>query len=40
VREVDARIIGEGKAGPITTHLLKEFRDVVEIDGAKVYDIA
>jgi branched-chain amino acid aminotransferase len=39
VREVDARIIGEGKAGPITTRLLKEFRDVVEIDGAKVYDI-
>jgi branched-chain amino acid aminotransferase len=40
VREVDARIIGEGKAGPITTRLLKEFRSVVEIDGAKVYDIA
>jgi branched-chain amino acid aminotransferase len=40
VREVDARIIGEGKAGPITTRLLKEFRGVVEIDGAKVYDIA
>jgi branched-chain amino acid aminotransferase len=39
VREVDARIIGEGKAGPITTRLLKEFRSVVEIDGAKVYDI-
>jgi branched-chain amino acid aminotransferase len=40
VREVDARVIGEGKAGPITTRLLKEFRAVVEIDGAKVYDIA
>jgi branched-chain amino acid aminotransferase len=40
VREVDARIIGEGKAGPITTRLLKEFRAVVEIDGTKVYDIA
>jgi branched-chain amino acid aminotransferase len=40
VREVDARIIGEGKAGPITTRLLKEFRSVVEVDGAKVYDIA
>src|SRR5690606_14517151 len=24
VREVDGRIIGEGKAGPITTHLLQE----------------
>jgi branched-chain amino acid aminotransferase len=40
VREVDARVIGQGKAGPITTRLLKEFRAVVEIDGAKVYDIA
>jgi branched-chain amino acid aminotransferase len=40
VREVDARIIGEGRAGPITTRLLKEFRSVVEVDGAKVYDIA
>lgn len=39
VREVDARIIGEGKAGPITTRLLKEFRSIVEVDGAKVYDI-
>ncbi|CAG7655271.1 branched-chain-amino-acid transaminase [Paenibacillus allorhizosphaerae] len=38
VREVDARIIGEGKAGPITTHLLKEFRKLVEIDGVKVYE--
>jgi branched-chain amino acid aminotransferase len=40
VREVDARVIGQGKAGTITTRLLKEFRAVVEIDGAKVYDIA
>ncbi|MEX2461514.1 MAG: branched-chain-amino-acid transaminase [Paenibacillaceae bacterium] len=39
VCEVDARMIGEGKAGPITTRLLKEFRSVVEMDGAKVYDI-
>ena len=38
VREVDARIIGEGKAGPITTHLLKEFRSIVSVDGAKVYE--
>jgi branched-chain amino acid aminotransferase len=37
VREVDARIIGEGKAGPITTYLLKEFRSMVEVDGQKVY---
>ncbi|MEB3100359.1 branched-chain-amino-acid transaminase [Ferviditalea candida] len=36
VREVDARIIGEGKAGPITTRLLNEFRSIVELDGVKV----
>jgi branched-chain amino acid aminotransferase len=36
VREVDARTIGEGKAGPITTHLLKEFRKIVDIDGVKI----
>jgi len=36
VREVDGRIIGEGKAGPITTHLLKEFRSIVEKDGVKI----
>ncbi|WP_010270771.1 branched-chain-amino-acid transaminase [Paenibacillus senegalensis] len=38
VREVDARIIGGGKAGPITTQLLKAFREMVEVDGLKVYD--
>lgn len=38
VREVDGRIIGEGKAGPITTHLLKEFRSIVSVDGVKVYE--
>ncbi|MFD0871205.1 Branched-chain-amino-acid aminotransferase [Chlamydia abortus] len=38
VREVDARIIGEGKAGPITTRLLQEFRNIVEVDGVKVYE--
>jgi branched-chain amino acid aminotransferase len=36
VREVDSRIIGEGKAGPITTRLLEEFRKIVEIEGLKV----
>lgn len=36
VREVDGRIIGTGKAGPITTHLLQEFRKIVEIDGVKI----
>jgi branched-chain amino acid aminotransferase len=39
VREVDSRIIGEGKAGPITTHLLEEYRKIVNHDGVKVtYD--
>ncbi|MEW9700114.1 branched-chain-amino-acid transaminase [Paenibacillus sp. SI8] len=38
VREVDARIIGEGKAGPITTHLLQAFRGIVEIDGVRVFE--
>jgi branched-chain amino acid aminotransferase len=36
VREVDARTIGTGKAGPITTHLLQEFRSIVEKDGVKI----
>lgn len=36
VREVDSRIIGEGKAGPITTHLLQEYRKIVNGDGVKV----
>ncbi|PYI53303.1 branched-chain-amino-acid transaminase [Paenibacillus flagellatus] len=34
--EVDGRVIGSGKAGPITTRLLEEFRKIVEIDGLKV----
>ncbi len=38
VREVDGRIIGGGKAGPITTHLLQEFRGIVDQDGVKVYE--
>ncbi|REE69481.1 branched chain amino acid aminotransferase [Paenibacillus taihuensis] len=38
VREVDGRTIGGGKAGPITTHLLGEFRKTVEVDGVKVYE--
>lgn len=38
VREVDGRTIGSGKAGPITTHLLGEFRKTVEMDGVKVYE--
>ncbi|HZG77979.1 MAG TPA: branched-chain-amino-acid transaminase [Paenibacillus sp.] len=38
VREVDGRIIGEGKAGPITTQLLGEFRKLVTVDGVKVFE--
>ncbi|SFJ10073.1 branched-chain amino acid aminotransferase [Paenibacillus sp. UNC496MF] len=38
VREVDGRTIGEGKAGPITSRLLAEFRNTVELDGVKVYE--
>ncbi|MFD2612588.1 branched-chain-amino-acid transaminase [Paenibacillus gansuensis] len=37
VREVDGRIIGSGQAGPITTHLLQEFRGIVTVDGVKVF---
>jgi len=35
VREVDGRVIGQGKAGPITMQLLKEFREIVTVDGVK-----
>ncbi len=38
VREVDGRMIGEGKAGPITTRLLQKFRKIVNVDGVKVYE--
>lgn len=38
VREVDGRIIGEGKAGPITTRLLNNFRGIVDKDGVKVFE--
>lgn len=38
VTEVDGRVIGEGKAGPITTRLLQEFRRIVTVDGVKVYE--
>jgi branched-chain amino acid aminotransferase len=37
VREVDGRIIGEGHAGPVTTHLLAEFRKIVTVEGVKVF---
>jgi branched-chain amino acid aminotransferase len=37
VREVDGRMIGEGKAGPVTLHLLEEFRKIVTVEGVKVF---
>lgn len=36
VREVDGRIIGENKAGPITMKLLEEFRKIVTVEGVRV----
>jgi len=38
VREVDGRVIGTGQAGPITTHLLQEFRKIVTVEGVKVFE--
>ncbi|WP_276352807.1 branched-chain-amino-acid transaminase [Cohnella caldifontis] len=37
VREVDGRIIGAGKAGPITLHLLEEFRKIVTAEGVRAF---
>lgn len=38
VIEVDGRVIGEGKPGKITNDILQGFREIVELDGVKVYD--
>ncbi|MEK0314424.1 branched-chain-amino-acid transaminase [Cohnella sp. 56] len=38
VREVDGRVIGEGRAGPVTTELLAEFRKIVTAEGVKVFE--
>lgn len=37
VIQVDRRMIGTGKPGAITKDLISRYREVVEIDGAKVY---
>lgn len=37
VVEVDGRQIKDGKPGPVTKHLLTEFRKFVEAEGVKVY---
>ena len=38
VNEVDGRIIGEGRPGPVTNALLERFRSIVEIDGLQVFE--
>lgn len=38
VVEVDGRVIKDGKPGPVTNHLLGEFRRYVLEDGVKVYE--
>lgn len=38
VVNVDGRVIGTGKPGPMTQHLLAEFRKIVEVEGVKVYE--
>ncbi|WP_126427926.1 branched-chain-amino-acid transaminase [Brevibacillus marinus] len=38
VVEVDGRKIKDGKPGPVTNHLLQEFRRYVQEDGVKVYE--
>ncbi|MCG7316029.1 branched-chain-amino-acid transaminase [Brevibacillus laterosporus] len=38
VSEVDARIIRDGKPGPVTKQLLEKFRRYVQEDGVKVYE--
>lgn len=37
VIEVDGRIIGDGKPGKVTQHLLEEFRKIVTVDGVQCY---
>ena len=38
VNEVDGRVIGDGRPGPITNKLLERFRSIVEIDGLQVFE--
>ena len=38
VTKVDGRIIGTGKAGPITKLLIKKFRELTEKEGIPVYE--
>jgi branched-chain amino acid aminotransferase len=38
VVNVDGRTIGSGKPGPVTQHLLSEFRKLVEVEGVKAFE--
>jgi len=37
VTEADRRVIGEGKAGPITEQILKLYRDYVRSNGTEIF---
>ncbi|SFB02972.1 MULTISPECIES: branched-chain-amino-acid transaminase [unclassified Bacillus (in: firmicutes)] len=37
VIDVDGRVINDGKPGPVTNHLLAEFRQLVKTDGVQCY---
>jgi branched-chain amino acid aminotransferase len=37
VVEVDGRVIGDGKPGPVTRRLLEEFRKLVTVDGVQAF---
>ncbi|WP_026485586.1 branched-chain-amino-acid transaminase [Caldanaerobius polysaccharolyticus] len=38
VVEIDGRVIGDGKPGPITKQILKAFAEIVDKKGTRVYD--
>lgn len=38
VHEVDGRVIGDGRPGPVTNALLERFRRIVEVDGLQVFE--
>jgi branched-chain amino acid aminotransferase len=39
VVDVDARVIGDGRPGPITATLIKEFRKITTVDGTKIPEL-
>jgi branched-chain amino acid aminotransferase len=38
IREIDGRIIGNGKPGPITRQLMAAFKTVTQKEGTLVYE--